>query len=243
MLRRILRMTFTGVLLLGLSGEIRPASLTLSPVRIELSAARPYAVLRITNSAAEPVTLHARAFRWSFDEHDDVLTTTDDLILNPPMATLPPKGVQVVRIGLRTPNQTTGELTYRVIVEEVPAQKREAVGSEISIILKLSIPVFAAPRQGATPRLEWSARHTDTGQLVVEAVNRGLAHIQIRKLLISSSEDRTRSEKFEGAVYLLPSQRRQWTLKEIHSGSVRNLVVEALTDAPNMRQKFTLDLN
>jgi len=243
MLKRISRVVFTGLLLLGFSSETRPASLILSPVRIELSAARPYAVLRITNSAAEPVTLHARAFRWSFDEHDDVLTTTNDLILNPPMATLAPKAVQVVRIGLRTPNQTTGELTYRVIVEEVPTQKREAVGSEISTILKLSLPVFAAPRRPATPRLEWNARRTDAGQLVVEAVNTGLAHIQIRKLLVSSSEDRTRSDTFEGAVYLLPSQRRQWTLKETQPGSVRNLVVEALTDAPNMRQKFTLDLN
>ena len=242
MLKRISRVAFTGFLLLGFSSETHPASLTLSPVRIELSAARPYAVLRVTNNGAEPVTLHARAFRWSFDERDDVLTATDDLILNPPMATLPPKAVQVVRIGLRAPNQTATELTYRVIVEEVPAQKREAVGTEISTILKLSLPVFAAPRRAVAAKLEWRARRADTGQLVVEAVNTGLAHIQIRKLLISSSDDGSRSDKFEGAVYLLPSQRREWTLKETQPGSVRNLVVEALTDARNMRQKFTLDL-
>lgn len=52
--------------------ELHASSLTLAPVGIGLTASRPYTILRITNNADEPVTLHARACRWSFDEHDDV---------------------------------------------------------------------------------------------------------------------------------------------------------------------------
>ena len=50
------------------------ASLMLYPVRVDLTGARTDSVIRITNNAAEPVTLQARVYRWGFDERGDILT-------------------------------------------------------------------------------------------------------------------------------------------------------------------------
>lgn len=48
------------------------------------------------------------------------------MILNPPLATLAPKAVQIMRIGLRVPNATVSEASSRLIVEEVPTAKPES---------------------------------------------------------------------------------------------------------------------
>jgi fimbrial chaperone protein len=226
------------VLLVSAPGVLRASSITLAPVRIELSAARPYAVLRMTNNGSEPVTLHARPYRWSFDERGDVLTATDEVILNPPIATLPPKGVQLVRIGLRVPNEDANEATYRLIIEEVPVRKAVSKGMGLTMVLRLSVPVFALPRRAVSPKLEWSAHRDAAGVLKVAAVNRA-SHVQIKSFLVSRGEDNQEAEKFADLAYLLPRQQREWTVKKANLAAATALTLEAITDGGNVRQTLT----
>jgi fimbrial chaperone protein len=231
------------IVLLCIAVRSDGASLTVAPVRLELSAARPYTILRITNEGSEPVTLHARAFRWSFDAKDDVLTATDALILNPPMATLRSKAVQIIRIGLRSRMESSVEETYRIIVEEVPTSRAKVEGAQISTILKMSLPVFAVPRKAGAPKLEWSAHRDMNGTLTIAAANHGAAHVQIKSLLVARDSQREKAQKIEQSVYLLPSQQREWTLKGTELSAAEKLVVEALTDAKNMPETATVDIN
>lgn len=231
------------ILLLCVAVRSEAASLTVAPVRLQLSAARPYTVLRITNNGSESVTLHARAFRWSFDAKDEVLTATDDMILNPPMVTLRPKAAQVMRIGLRSRMESSVEETYRVILEEVPAAKTQVEGAQISTILKMSIPVFATPRRAVAPKLEWTAHRDANGAVTIAAANHGEAHVQIKHFAVSHGSNREKTQKVEEIVYLLPSQRREWTLKGTEFSAAEKLVVEALTDAKNMPETATVDVN
>lgn len=231
------------ILLLCVAVRSEAASLTVAPVRLQLSAARPYTVLRITNNGSESVTLHARAFRWSFDAKDEVLTATDDMILNPPMVTLRPKAAQVMRIGLRSRMESSVEETYRVILEEVPAAKTKVEGAQISTILKMSIPVFAIPRRAVAPKLEWTAHRDANGAVIISAANHGEAHVQIKHFAVSHVSNREKTQKVEEIVYLLPSQRREWTLKGTEFSAAEKLVVEALTDAKSMPETATVDVN
>ncbi|HEX6805935.1 MAG TPA: fimbria/pilus periplasmic chaperone [Terriglobales bacterium] len=231
------------ILLLCIAVRSDGASLTVAPVRLELSAARPYTVLRVTNNASESVTLHARAFRWSFDAKDDVLTATDEVILNPPMATMRPKAVQIIRIGLRSRMESSVEETYRIIVEEVPTSKAKVEGTQISTILKMSIPVFVTPRKAVAPRLEWTAHRDANGAVIISGANHGEAHVQIKRFAVSHLSNREKTQKIEEVVYLLPSQRREWTLKNPEFSAAEKLVVEALTDAKNTSETSTVDIN
>lgn len=231
------------LLLLCVAVRSDAASLTVAPVRLQLSAARPYTILRITNDGSESVTLHARAFRWGFDAKEEVLTATDELILNPPMMTLRPKATQVVRIGLRSRMESSVEETYRLILEEVPLAKAKVEGTEISTILKLSIPVFAVPRKPVAPKLEWSAHRDANGMVKIVAANHGAAHVQIKHLLVSHASRRDPTQKIEEIVYLLPSQQREWTLPSPDFSAAQQLVVEALTDAKSMPETASVDVN
>ncbi|HEV2117970.1 MAG TPA: fimbria/pilus periplasmic chaperone [Terriglobales bacterium] len=228
------------ILLLGsVPGALRASSITLAPVRLELSASRPYAVLRMTNNGSEPVTLQARPYRWSFDARGDVLTATDNVILNPPIATLPPKGVQLVRIGLRVPNEDANEATYRLIIDEVPVKKAGAKGMSLTMVLRMSVPVFALPRRPVSPRLEWSAHRDAAGVLKIAAVNRGAAHVLIKSFHVSRGADNQEAETFKDLAYLLPNQQREWTLKKANLAAATELTLEAVTDGGNVRQTLT----
>ena len=243
MSRKVIYRGWTLLLLLCVAIRSNGASLTVAPVRLELSAARPYTILRITNDGSESVRLHARAFRWAFDAKDDVLTATDELLLNPPMMTLRPNTVQVIRIGLRSRMESSVEETYRLILEEVPAARAKVEGTQISTILKMSIPVFAVPRKAVSPKLEWSAHRDSNGAVKIVAANHGAAHIQIKRFAVSHVSNREKTQKMEQIVYLLPSQRREWTLKNTEFSAAEKLVVEALTDAKNMPETAMVDVN
>ena len=233
------------VLLLLLVSSIHggASSITLAPVRVELPAARPYSVLRLTNNGDDPVTLQMRVYRWSFNEQGDVLTPTDDLVINPPIATLTAKKVQLVRIGLLTPNKNVTEATYRLILDEVPNKRSATAGVTLSTILRMSVPIFALPRAKVSPRLQWSMYRDAAGVTKIAAANEGSSHVQIKALVISTGTGHDSAVKFDDPTYLLPQQRHEWKIENEALTAAPDLTVDALTDAGNVRQTITKSTN
>ena len=89
-----------------LPATVLAASFSVTPVRVDLAAERPYMVMQITNTADVPVTLQARVYRWTESDmaHGGGLISTDDLILNPPLLTVLPQATRFLRLGLRAVN-------------------------------------------------------------------------------------------------------------------------------------------
>lgn len=235
MLRRILSSLF---LFFGASVALwAAASLTLYPVRLDLTPSRTDAVLRITNNNAEPVVLQARVYRWKFNEQGDVLVPTDEVIVNPPMATLPSKGEQVLRVGLRHASEDSAEISYRLIVEEVLPKNAVSTGG-LNTRLRLSLPIFVAPHGKVQPNLQWSVHHDDRGELMIEAANRGAAHIRIEDLRVFPNNDAAKAIDFNVPEYLLPGQRKEWDLGKAGQVDPADLTVEAHTDAGKLQQRL-----
>lgn len=206
------------------------AKLSISPVRVEFSGQRPYGIIQITNTGNDPVTLQARVFQWGFVGEKENLHSTDDVILNPPLVKLAPKAQQSIRVGLRKPNAGTSELSYRLILEELPANTAES-GMVIRTLLRISIPLFASPQEKAAPKLQWSIARIPDGTLWLKAVNTGTAHVQVRTLKVSDAQDLARQLTSKIPVYLLPTQGHEWPLDGFDK--VSEVRVEALTDAGN----------
>ena len=87
---------------------------------------------------------------------------TDDIILNPPVFTVAPGKTRFMRLGLRTANHGTAELTYRLILQEVPKAEGPSDGAAVRTILRISIPIFAVPKRSRSP--EWSGRSRNRHQ-------------------------------------------------------------------------------
>jgi fimbrial chaperone protein len=228
--KRILRQAVVAWFGMLLPATLWCGSFTFNPVRIQVSSSRPNAILQVTNHGDDPVTLQAHIVTWSLEGQNDVYADSDDVVLNPPIATVGPHQTQFLRLGLRRQVEGSAERTYRLIVEEVPPPPTPDFRG-VHTLLKVSIPIFANPKTATAPRIEWKAVKTDDSRLRLIALNHGSAHVQIRSLQVTSADSPDDYLKAATATYLLPSQQREWLIDDKRALTNRQIKVFAVTDA------------
>lgn len=201
--------------LVGLSalGAAQAGSFHVSPVRIEMSAARPVAVLNVTNNEDRATRIQLQLVSWSQENNRDLYAETQALVANPPIFTLPAKGTQIIRVGLVKPEQSAREQSYRVFLEELadPAAPVDAA-TGLKIQLRIGLPVFVQPPQPAKPAFRWTAR-TVKGGIQLALKNEGDAHVQIRETRLLARSGEKTFATMTMADYVLPGNSRTWLIK------------------------------
>ena len=187
------------------------STFNISPIRAQLSAGHPTEALTIVNAEDNPVVVQVRVVSWSQKSGEEELNETHDLLATPPVLQMPANGQQVIRVALRRAPDPTQELTYRVILQEVPqAAPKDFIG--LRVALRLSIPVFVAPAQGkASPQVAWESHWLPNGQLELAAVNNGSGHLQITDFE-AQCPGSLMPLRGVTSKYVLPGSRMSWTL-------------------------------
>ncbi len=184
-------------------------SFSVTPVRIYMTPRDRAVAITITNEGDTPVALQADINVWSQKpDGTDELVLTEDMILSPPIIKLGPKARQVVRLALLKPADASRQLTYRLIVREIPeatAPKGNTI--EVPIALALSMPVFITPPP-AKREMDCQAGREGTA-LAITCANTGSAYAQIREILVLRGEASAAPlGRFEGGAYILPGARK-----------------------------------
>jgi fimbrial chaperone protein len=184
---------------------------SVTPVRIYMTPRDRAVAVTITNEGDTPVVLQADLNQWvQKPDGTDELTPTEDLILSPPIIKLGPKARQVVRLARLVPPDAVRQLTYRMILREVPEATPAKDNIQVAIALALSLPVFitppAAKRQAACKPVA-----ADPGNLNLACSNTGTAYMQIREILVR--EDERLVGRFEGGPYILPGAQKVLPIK------------------------------
>ena len=179
-------------------------SLKVNPVHINLPAGLQSVSLRMTNGDAQPVSVRVVTYAWTQAAGRDVYTATNNVILSPPIFTIPAGQTQLVRIGLRN-RAASG--AYRVIFEEIP--RSQQVGGQIQINLRLDLPLYVLAKGRTRADVSWRAWRDASGEMIVEGRNRGLLHSQILGLDADQGGQRHSLSKQMGV--LLPGSARQWS--------------------------------
>ena len=209
--RFILGILATAAVLWLPSSPVHAGTFSISPVRVELSAGAQTGALTIRNQDAAPVVIQAQAMLWEQQDGLDRLMPTRDILVSPAVFTVPANGSQLVRVALRVPADPQRELSYRVILTEVPQQASpEFTG--LNVALRLSLPVFVAPAASAKPQLKWSATRNADGAITLTAHNVGEAHDRILTFSVAPSAGSAPAVSQDVTAYLLPGQARTWTL-------------------------------
>jgi len=86
------------LVLLALAGQASAASLQVAPTMLTLQANQNADGLWLSNSGRAPVQVQLRVFRWTQVDGEERLEPTRDLVISPPMQTLPPGQRQLVRL-------------------------------------------------------------------------------------------------------------------------------------------------
>ncbi|MGE0100542.1 MAG: molecular chaperone [Hydrogenophaga sp.] len=182
-------------------------SFAVAPVYIYMTPRERVVAVKLANSGETEVALQADLYTWSQSADGvDSLVPTEDLILAPSIIRLAPKSQQVVRLALLRPADLQRQLTYRLIVREVPEvfqQKDNTI--QLPVALALSMPVYVTP-PGAKRLLECEVQRPTAQTLGVQCANKGTAHAQVRAVILRHNE--TELARFAGGAYILPGASR-----------------------------------
>lgn len=214
--------------------QAHAGTFSISPLRVELSGAAQTGVLTIRNQEATPVVVQADTRLWTQADGQEQLSPTRDVLVSPAVFTIPANGSQIVRVALRRAPDAERELSYRLILTEVP-QPANPDFTGLSVALRLSLPVFVAPAEKAEPQLDWSATRNADGRLALAARNSGNAHARVLNFTVTSATGNGGAVAQSTTAYILPGQSRTWTLDKNHNEATSN------TDWQRLRVKGTTE--
>ena len=227
--------------LLAFATFAEAGSFQVSPVRLELSASATSAALTIRNDGPDAVVVQMSVLKWTQADNADRYEPTQEALVTPPIATIPPGGEQLVRVGLRRAPEPRNELAYRLYVQEVPPPMQPGF-SGLQVALRIGIPVFVAARAAPERAVDWSAVLVSQGALTITARNRGSVNLQVRSIAAETPDGRATWAADSSLTYVLPGSERTWTLPPSGAATGRpaSVVVKAATDAGDVDTRLAV---
>lgn len=213
-----------------ITGAAYAGGFTVSPVLVSLDAGQRSTAITLTNGSGQPQRIQAEIMRWSKSASgEDVLEPESKILLNPPLFDLAPGASQIVRLGFRSNAMppTDRESTWRVFFQEVPREDADGNTQQLQMVLRVGVPVFAAPKS-STRSLKWSAQR-QADKLVVRLDNQGNVHARVSNLRVSQPPSGA-EQKAEGFVYVFAGHTQKWTLPAAQLAGSAPLFLDAMTD-------------
>jgi fimbrial chaperone protein len=188
-------------------GTVSAQSLTVLPVTIQMAPTQMATALTVINQGDSETGVQVRTFAWNQPDGKDQLTSSDEVLASPPLATIAPGVTQVVRLVLRRPPQGHEE-TYRILLDQIPPPP--APGT-VRVALRLSIPIFAEPATRVVPHVLYHIER-DAGQAYLVALNDGGRHETIRDVTLTTHEGSGLKIEANASPYVLAGATHRWRI-------------------------------
>lgn len=210
--RSLCRLALITVLIASCAVPAFASPFSISPIRIFMGPRDRATAITITNDGDEPLVMQADLYSWKQkDNGEDDLVLTEDMILSPPIINIAPKSRQVVRLAMLRPRPPGEQLTYRMIVREVPEAKPASPTLQIQIALAFSMPVFITPKD-VKRSVSCQLASVSAGSLKAVCENSGTAYAQTRGLVLTNATGEVIASN-ESVAYILPGMKRSYDLK------------------------------
>jgi P pilus assembly chaperone PapD len=109
------------------------------------------------------------------------------------------------------------------------------------VALDVSIPIFVKALAPCAPSLQWRLSRGVDRQLRVDVANRGTAHVRLETVEIAEAGTARSLARQELSAYLLPDDRRSWTLESGMPIPTEPLIIHAKTDAGDIESHVQLE--
>ncbi|WP_298932985.1 molecular chaperone [uncultured Ramlibacter sp.] len=210
--------------LCGLGLPAGAADFSITPVRIFMEPRDRAVAITVTNDGEQEIVMQADLFVWKQKPDGEFdLVPTEDLILSPPILKLAPKSRQVVRLARLGPPPAGSQLTYRMIVREIPEARPASTDNTLQIALAFSLPIFITPPT-AKRDLSCSATRASANAVMATCKNSGTAFAQVREFVLLASNGERIATRDTGG-YILPEITRSFEIKRegaaIPSGAMK----------------------
>lgn len=133
------------VVALGSAQQVQADILQVAPVRMQFEPTQRGQEIQLSNNGADPVQAQVRIMRWSQENGLDHLTPapSGEIVASPPIMRIEPGHQQIVRVIRLQSSAPSGELTYRLLIDELPHRNLRHV-TGIDVLMRYSIPVFVS---------------------------------------------------------------------------------------------------
>lgn len=186
---------------------------SISPVRMNMAPRDRAIAVTITNEGDDVLVMQADLYNWRQKANgEDDLVLTEDMIVSPPIIKVPPKSRQVVRLAMLRPRPPGEQISYRMIVREIPEVKPASGKPELQIALAFSMPVFITPAGVKRNVVCTTERSADAVAAVCE--NIGSAYAQPRSFVLTAANGDKLASAEQGG-YILPGVKRSFVLKTV----------------------------
>ncbi len=225
---RCIRAALGGLLVFFMAAAATQAGqISIRPLALVLTAEQPIRTFLVTNPGAEPVTVQIQPLSWQQHGENDELSPTRELLITPPIVTIPPGESQLVRAGLRRAPEPAKELTYRVRFSEIPPPPKPGF-TGLVVALNISVPVFVVPPEPVVAEAHWQAHMSKRGELELRVANRGNAHLKLTEVRVLAGGNEIGSRNI--LFYVLPGNARSLSVPvSSGAGSGTVLDIEAST--------------
>jgi fimbrial chaperone protein len=199
--------------LLGLALAAQAASakghLQARPTMLELPAGAAAGRMTLANTGDEPVPAQVRVYAWLQKDGADVLVPTTDVVLSPPIVSVPAGGEQLVRLVRQGKPPGQSDLAYRVIVDELPG-KPKSRDAAVGILMRYVLPLFVRSAEAGDAALSCRIVRADPGASL-ECSNSGGRAAQLGATRLKGG-----GKSYELTTglygYVLPGSQRRWQL-------------------------------
>jgi len=184
----------------------------ISPVLIELAAQDRAEQVVLKNRTRRAISFDLAMRLWTQKDGEDILEDTDGLIISPPALTMKPGEVRTIRILRTVPADETNEISYRLILEEIPLKENKVPG-RATLALVISIPLFAQPLRPSSPdfRVTLTKQPAAKGGFQLTLVNSGKSHARVLEAQPISS-GKPLSDPLSLVGYALPGTTKSWEI-------------------------------
>jgi fimbrial chaperone protein len=217
--------SWIALVVLAASSTANAGSLSVSPLRLNLSKAAGLGSIIVENQGSEEALVQTETFAWNQVGGEQKLEPTEDVIAMPPIFRLAPGAQQSVRVGLTRGFTEKHERTFRVMVTEVPIK---VMPGTVAVAVRHSLPIFVAPSVAVPSNLLVKA----AGLNGVEIANAGGTHLRIQRWRVRDSSGAVFADG-SGPGYLLAGANHSLPLGR--NRGVGELVFEADVDERTMK--------
>ncbi|MCW2798476.1 fimbria/pilus periplasmic chaperone [Nocardioides sp.] len=218
------------------TGKVKASSLEISPLTVNLLPGQKVTTIEVTNRGGSPVAIQIRAYGWTQQGKEDVLTPTPDLILSPPIFTIPEGVSQTIRLMLRGETAAIDERSYRLLIDEVPSANID--DQQVAIAMRVSLPMIAATASAASRELQWHAKRGPGNQILLSATNPGQTHDKVAEIVVTLPDGTHPKAVASGTnPYVLAGAQRYWVVEDgrVPTGMLRlSVTTKAGNDEHNL---------
>jgi fimbrial chaperone protein len=216
-----------------LSGEANATSLEITPVAIHLVPGQNSTTIEVMNRGGLAIAIQLRAYAWSQNGDQDVLVPTHEVILSPPIFTVPSGKTQTIRLLLRPGAPGAGQRSYRLLLDEVPSAA--AKDRQVMIAMRVSLPVIIASAAPKPKSLVWRAKRGPGSQIMLSATNSGNVYDRIQAIAVTFADgSEAKVASTASNSYLLAGAERHWLVQG--NGAARELRLSVTTQAGKSEQ-------